>query len=257
MRKSVVLTVVVVVLAVAGISAWQYLKPNPNALWQIVSERCVPEARSGTANNQCAKVDLNQGYVVFKDRRGIGQYLLIPTRPIEGIESPDLIVTGAHNYWRDAWDSRDYLERAIHSRLKRDDIGLAINSTRGRSQNQLHIHIDCMRQDVAAILRTQRAAIGEHWAALPVPLSGHHYQAMLITDETLQATNPFQVLYNAVRERGESMADQTLLLTGTTLADGRDGFVLLNDHVGPGDRASAEELLDHSCSVRSSGQEFK
>jgi CDP-diacylglycerol pyrophosphatase len=249
MSKSLALVAVATALAVAGICAWQYLVPNPNALWQIVSEKCVPEARSGAGNNACAKVDLSEGYVIFKDRDGIGQYLLIPTKRIEGIESPDLVEIDAHNYWRDAWEARGYVEQAIRSKLKREDIGLAINSASGRSQNQLHIHIDCMRPDVAAALAAQRTAIGEHWAELPVALSQHRYHALLITDGTLQETDPFQVLYRELRSRGESMADQTLLLTGATLADGKLGFILLNDHVGPGDHASAEELLDHSCSL--------
>jgi CDP-diacylglycerol pyrophosphatase len=249
LKKSFVRVVAAAILPLAGIGAWYYATRNPNALWQIVSEQCVPEAQSGAGKNACAKVDLNSGYVIFKDRNGIGQYLLIPTRRIEGIESPDLVEVGAHNYWRDAWNARNYVEQAIRSRLQPGDIGLAVNSASGRSQNQLHIHIDCMRPDVIAALGTMRNAIAAQWGDLPTPLSGHHYRALLMTDPTLSDADPFQVLYSDLRERGESMADQSLLLTATTLADGKPGFILLNGRVRPGDHASAEELLDHSCGL--------
>jgi CDP-diacylglycerol pyrophosphatase len=237
------------ILALAGIGAWYYATRNPNALWRIVSERCVPEAQSGAGKNACAKVDLNSGYVILKDRNGIAQHLLIPTRRIEGIESPDLVAVGAHNYWRDAWNERDCVEQAIRSQLEPGDIGLAVNSAGGRSQNQLHIHIDCMRPDVLATLGTMSNAITAQWGDLPTLLSRHHYRARLITDPTLSDADPFQMLYSDLHERGESMADQSLLLTATTLADGKPGFILLNGRVRPGDDASAEELLDHSCSL--------
>lgn len=252
MKRSTVLALCATVVAVAAIGAWVTLRPDPDALWRIVSEQCVPAARSGVARNPCAKVDLDQGYVVFKDRNGIGQYLLMPTGRLDGIESPELVEPGTRNYWRDAWDARGFLEQAIGTPLKREEIGLAINSASGRSQNHLHIHIDCMRPEVTAALAALKGTIVEQWTDLPMPLPGHSYRARLIVDGTLAETDPFLVLFADIQSRGEAMADQTLLLTGTTLADGRPAFILLNDSVGPGDNASAEELQDHSCSVRNS-----
>ncbi|OWJ67685.1 CDP-diacylglycerol diphosphatase [Inquilinus limosus] len=250
MKRSAVLAFFATVVALGAIGAWVTVRPDPDALWRIVSEQCVPAARSGAARNPCAKVDLDQGYVVFKDRNGIGQYLLMPTGRIDGIESPELVAPGARNYWRDAWEARSYLEQAIGTPLRREEIGLAVNSTSGRSQNHLHIHIDCMQPQVIAALAALKTTIGEQWTDLPMPLPGHSYRARLIRDGTLGETDPFQLLFADIQPRGEAMADQTLLLTGTTLADGRPAFLLLNDSVEPGDNASAEELQDHSCSVR-------
>ena len=47
------------------------------------------------------------------------------------------------------------------------------------------------------------------------------------------------------------MGMHTLVLVGETFADGSNGFVLLDDHADllAGDRASGEELQDHSCAV--------
>jgi CDP-diacylglycerol pyrophosphatase len=225
---------------------------NPNALWNIVSKQCVPQAQDPAAHNACAYVDPTHGYAVLKDINGVGQHLLIPTEKISGIESPLIGQPGQPNYWRDAWDARIYLERSLHTTLRREDVGLAINSASGRSQNQLHIHIDCMQPEVAAALSAQRASLDTSWRELDRPLAGHRYRARLITDATLRDSDPFALLLADTRARGESMADQTLLLTGTTLADGQPAFILLNDHVHGLDHASAEELLDHSC--RSHGQ---
>ena len=47
------------------------------------------------------------------------------------------------------------------------------------------------------------------------------------------------------------MGMYTLVLVGETFADGSIGFVLLDDRADPaaGDRASGEDLQDHSCAV--------
>jgi CDP-diacylglycerol pyrophosphatase len=247
MRKLIVAAVVVI--APVGVAAWQFQRPNPDALWQIVHGRCVPAAEQGLPAAPCTQVDLPGHYAVLKDLAGVGQYLLIPTDRLAGIESPELLDGAEPNYWRDAWEARRFLVEAVHAPLERQDIGLAINSASGRSQEQLHIHIDCMRPEVVASLKAWQAGIGPRWSELPNPLGGHGYRAMLLTDGDLRDTDPFKLLYDDIRWRGDAMADQTLLLTGTTLADGRPGFILLNDEVGWDDNASAEELMDHRCSL--------
>jgi CDP-diacylglycerol pyrophosphatase len=110
--------------------------------------------------------------------------------------------------------------------------------------------MDCMRPDVAIALAAQKKMLADQWEDLPALLHGHRYRARLIEDGTLEHTGPFKILFADVKRRGESMADETLLLTGTTLSDGKPGFILLKDHVQSGDHASVEELLDHSCGVR-------
>jgi CDP-diacylglycerol pyrophosphatase len=107
---------------------------DPDALWKIVHDNCVP----------CALVDLQEGdakgYVVLKDLVGATQYLLIPTARVSGIESALLLAPEAPNYFADAWRERGYTERAAQHPLPRQAISLAINSAFGRSQNQLHTH---------------------------------------------------------------------------------------------------------------------
>ena len=64
---------------------------DPNALWHIVHDRCVPAARQGRMMPPCVQVSLKQGYVVMKDLRGVAQYLVLPTARVSGIESPLLL----------------------------------------------------------------------------------------------------------------------------------------------------------------------
>ena len=60
-------------------------------------------------------------------------------------------------------------EQALGRPLPRTVASLALNSPHGRSQHQLHIHIDCLRADVLQALDTHAPAVGMQWAALPVP----------------------------------------------------------------------------------------
>jgi CDP-diacylglycerol pyrophosphatase len=80
------------------------------ALWRIAHEQCVPDEEAHHAPAPCVRVDLSggidKGYVILKDRVGIAQFLLIPTRRIAGIESPDLLAPNAPNYWAAAWRNR-------------------------------------------------------------------------------------------------------------------------------------------------------
>jgi CDP-diacylglycerol pyrophosphatase len=194
---------------------------------------------------------LNGGYVILKDRRGLTQYLLIPTVRVSGIESAYLL-TGAPNYFADAWRERGYVERAARRALPRSAISLAINSAEGRSQNQLHIHIDCIRADVQEVLGRELSMIAGDWAPLPEPLiAGHHYRAKRVLADTLDGTNPFILLADGIPGARTAMGQQSLVVVGAEFASGRPGFIILNSEVDPsnGDNGSGEELQDHDCAI--------
>ncbi len=222
---------------------------NPNALWEIVHDYCEPAAEGAQVRQKCADVNLAGGYAVLKDIVGAAQYLLIPTARVSGIESPELLEPHAPKYFRDAWNARGYVFRALRRTLPRDEISLAINSASGRTQNQLHIHIDCLASDVAQTLRELGPGIGTAWKPLPVRLRGHVYSAMRIDDADLAHTDPFKLVAPYAASRGQTMGEQTLLLVGAVRGDGVHAFFLLNDHVQPGNWASSEELQDHTCSL--------
>ena len=222
---------------------------DASALWKIVSGKCVPHEQADRDPSPCATVDLSAGFVVIKDINGVAQFLVIPTARIGGIEDPLILRPGATNYWEAAWQARSFVEDRLHATLPRDAISLAINSSVGRTQDQLHIHVDCIRPDVRGALAGNLGAVGDAWAPFPVPLAGHSYRAIRIDQETLDGADPFRVLADA--DPQVEMGMHTLVAVGQTFADGRNGFVLLDDHadLAVGDRASGEELQDHSCAI--------
>jgi CDP-diacylglycerol pyrophosphatase len=239
-----------ILLLIALVFAPRPAAADANALWHIVGEQCVPDQKQNHTPRPCDVVDLAGGYAVLKDIRGKTQFLLIPTTRVTGIESAAILAPKAPNYWADAWQARRFVEDRARRHLPRDAIGLAINSISGRTQNQLHIHIDCVRLDVQAALRERGAVIGERWARFPVSLAGHDYMAMRLEQPELGATNPFVLLADGVPGARADMGHQTLVVIGDSFR-GKDGFVLLAGHATPatGNWGSGEQLLDHACAA--------
>jgi len=245
------------ILVVAAFAAAEFsllatpAEADPDALAKIVGGKCVPDQQTSGNPAPCKLVDLKDGYAVLKDLVGATQYLVIATDKVPGIESHDLEKPGAPNYFEFAWEARQFVNGGLKRELPRGDIGLAINSVKGRSQNQLHIHVDCMRPDVVQALADAAPSIGTSWAALPAPLLGHPYRAMKIEGDDLRAVNPFALLATGDPAAGAEMGDETLAVVGATLSDGKPGFYFLSDRVGsaPGDLASSEELQDHDCAI--------
>jgi CDP-diacylglycerol pyrophosphatase len=228
---------------------------DPDTLWKIVSEKCVPNEREYGQPAPCALVDLKdgdaKGYVALKDLVGDTQYLLIPTAKITGIEDPALLAPGAANYFADAWKERHFAEEAAKHALPRTALSLAVNSIVGRSQNQLHIHIDCVAPAVRDAVQRNIAALGGKWAPFPEPLAGHPYRVIRLARDELGEFDPFKRLAADVPGAREAMGNQTLVVIGADLPGGAPGFAILSDRADPaaGDYGSGEELQDHSCAL--------
>ncbi len=245
-------------LAAASASARAH---DRDALWMIVHGRCVTDQQEHGRPAPCASVDLSHGEragsAVLKDARGDTQYLLIPTARITGIESPAILAPGAPNYFAMAWAATALVDARLNRTLPREDLALAINSEEGRSQDQLHIHVDCIRPDVRAALGPVPGLLDGRWQDLPVRLAGHRYRAVWLPGDTPDA-NPFRLLAASLADPAAEMGRHTLVLVGAE-RDGRPGFVLLDGtsgplsvtippaiRLGPG---SGEELEDHACRI--------
>jgi CDP-diacylglycerol pyrophosphatase len=246
-------TTVLALMVLLGCSPQRAVTGDPDALWKIVDGQCLSHQRQGGDPSPCAQLDAQAGFAVLKDRVGTAQFLVIPTARLSGIESPELLADNAPNYWAEAWPVKASVEARLHRPLARDQVSLAINSAFGRSQNQLHIHVDCIRAEVRDSLHQQLAAIGPQWAPLGTTLAGHSYWARRIRGAELGDNNPFKLLAVGLPEARQHMDRQTLVLTGATFEDGGEGFVLLADHADlvSLDRASGEELQDHDCALAS------
>jgi CDP-diacylglycerol pyrophosphatase len=231
-------------------SALPALAADPDALWDIVSGQCAPNQQTKHDPSPCLSVDLAGGYAVLKDQSGATQVLVIPTTRVTGIESPALLDPASPNYWAAAWNARHAVEGLVHREIPREDLALAVNSAYARSQDQLHIHVDCIRPDVRDALSMAEERIGPKWAPLDIALAGHRYRAMLLPGDELGARDPFKLLADDPAARAD-MAVETLVLVGAVMPDGSPGFILLNDRFDPSmhDGAAGEMLLDHDCKV--------
>lgn len=224
---------------------------NPNALWAIVDGRCVVDQKTLGRPAPCTVVDLRGGYAILKDIVGKTQYLLIPTARVSGIESPRVLDPATPNYFAEAWAETPLVSKAFGRKLPRQDVSLAINSVFGRTQNQLHIHMDCLRVDVAAALARHAAALSGRWSPFPEELAGHPYQAMRLSGATLRSANPFELVAQGIPGARAHMGDYTIVVAGVALGQEAPGFVLLAGRADPahGNVGSGEALQDHDCAI--------
>lgn len=245
-----------------GLKRWLWIVPwlllpgapamaDPSALWNITNRKCVPHMRESNDPSPCAIVDLEAGYVVLKDLIGATQFLLIPTVRISGLESPAVLDPDATNYWDRAWRARLLTENRAGKPLPREALSLAINSPYGRSQDQLHIHIDCVRRDVRDALAAHRDAIDQFWREFPVKLAGQRWRAFRVDGQNLGLVNPFRLLAKGDPDVGDDMGKHSLAVVGMTWSNEVAGFALLEGTVDPPDPsgASAEVLQDHDCAL--------
>lgn len=229
--------------------------PDRDVLWRIVHDQCVPNQQQNDTPAPCSLVALDQGvdrgHAVLKDIRGATQFLLIPTRRVSGIESPELLEPDAPNYFAAAWEARRFVEERAGRSLPRDGISLAINSSLARSQDELHIHVDCLRVDIRDSLREQAANIADRWAPLTVPLAGQRYLAMRVRGASLDGQDPFQLLAAGVPGARQEMGRYTLVAVGMERPGGEPGFVLLaaRADAATGHDGWGEILQDHACAL--------
>ncbi|RDU96380.1 CDP-diacylglycerol diphosphatase [Trinickia dinghuensis] len=244
-RRSFILAACTAIVA-AGCTA--LASADPNALWQIVNLDCVPAARTTGKTGICATVDLPGRYALLRDRQGTAQHLLIPTDRISGVESPALLAPDAPNYWADAWDARRYVEdslkKARRATLTDDQIGLEINSAMRRSQEQLHIHIDCMRASTTSALARHRNDPPHVWTWDTI--DGARYRIMRIPGPSFDF-NPFDIVAGP-HTSPDVMAQQTIFVTGAGASATDSGWLVVNSSLDTdGGTGSAETLLDHQC----------
>ena len=242
-------TLLAAALAFAALAAAASARADPEVLWKIVHDQCAASQAAKGVPAPCLAVNLAHGDAVLKDRDGATQVLLIPTTRATGVESAALLAPAAPNYWWDAWQARSFVEKLAGKPIVRDDLALAVNSIDGRSQNQLHIHVDCIRPDVAAALENAVIPPGGAWTT--VALAGHPYRARRLSEADLRRRNLFRLIADHDPVARANMGLETLVVVGASFVESPPGFILLTDRVNPeaGDYASGEELQDHACKV--------
>lgn len=221
-------------------------------LWTIVHEQCAPHVVAGEGPKPCERVDLAQGEdrgaALLKDLHGVAQYLAIPTRRVTGIEDPLVLAPDAPDYFAFAWAGRSALEAKLGHPVPREAVGVSVNSQFSRSQDQLHLHVDCMDKDVAAALAGYKDALDDQWRVMTVPLKGRRYWARRLDSADLADAAPFRLLADGLEGAKDHMGLETLIAVGADFA-GKPGFILLADHAELAGGGHAEDLQDHACAI--------
>jgi CDP-diacylglycerol pyrophosphatase len=235
-------------LALSSMSA----RADPNALWRIVHGECVPHIEAGLGPKPCESVDLEggvaEGVAILKDLVGVAQMLAIPTRRITGIEDPQMLAPDAPPVFTVAWSAKTLVEARLGRTLPREAVGLAINSKWARSQDQLHVHVDCVAVPVAKALAEYASALDDQWRAMTVPLQGRVYFARRIDSADLLNVAPLKLLADGLEGARAQMAAYSLAAIGAAF-DGKPGFVLLADQFSLESGGHAEDLEDHDCAI--------
>lgn len=213
---------------------------DSDVLWKIVHDKCAAQTAP------CLSVNTTEHYAILKDLKGVAQVLLIPTDKITGMESPALLDPTTHNFFADAWAEKGNVDARLPHAIPRDGMSLAINALQARSQNQLHIHVDCLSTDARAALKTDADKIGADWAPLPDAIAGHKFEAIRVKGETLGDFNPFLALAKTLKDPAKEMGDHNLVVVGANFTDG-PGFIVLTDVATPG--MGGEDVQDHSCTI--------
>jgi CDP-diacylglycerol pyrophosphatase len=118
---------------------------------------------------------------------------------------------------------------------------LAVNPAHARTQDQLHIHIECLRPDAFTQLQAAAAHSTNTWS--PIEIGGSGYNALQIEADDLNGVNPFELLAKRMPRANHVMGDYTLVVAGMQFENG-PGFMLL-----AGSGRAGELLLDSTCAI--------
>lgn len=207
--------------------------------------------------------NLGNGFAILKPPKSSPYHFLTsPTKAITGIEDPQVTfsltpamvnTSYSRNYWIDAWTwlgkTVNVLYKANHKGvvLRPDQMGLAINSEKGRTQNQLHIHMACIKKEVQTTLASVKPPITTTWSA-PIPFTflknNHSYRAIVLAN---LSANPFLVVKTVPGYNPNEPGRSTLAVTGKPATA---QYYLLEDYTHGSDKGVAEELLDKSCTTQ-------
>jgi CDP-diacylglycerol pyrophosphatase len=222
------------------------------ALWQVV-QACVADAKLTGAPFPCLDVDLEggeeRGFIILRSPL-TGETILAPTRPSVGVEDPFLQSPEAPNYFAAAWRGRSFLVSSDGKAPQRDQVALIVNSRPVRVQDQLHIHIGCLRPRVQRFLDQAAPTMPLGELRLIGPVIPHQvFWGMRLRSRDLTDVEPFRIVFDRFGKAIPNPADLTIIVAGAPAADD-DGFLILVTYAhAPGSwwPVGAEELLARRC----------
>lgn len=222
------------------------------ALWQVV-RACVADFKLTGAPFPCLEVDLSSGEeggdVVLRPPL-LNDLIVAPTRQIVGVEDPFLQLAGAPNYFNAAWQARSFL-KGVNGRVpERDEIALVANSAVARTQDQMHIHVGCLRPPARRMLAAAAANVPiGNWVRVGAVVPHTMFWGTRIRGTDLSDIKPFRVAAEAFADKVEHRGDLTIAAAGVGV-EGDDQFLILASYV-EATRAwlpvRSSDLLDENC----------
>lgn len=221
-------------------------------LWRVVSEFCVPaKTRLGTPF-PCLDVRLDAGRALVRAPFGGDEFLVVPLARVTGVEDPVARASAMPDLWSAGWAERGRLAEAVGRPIADDRMALAINSRAARSQDQYHVHVDCLSVAVRDRLRAALVGLDDGWREIrPFGEAGPVYRIRRTTLAELAHERPESLIARELAPAASQIAFLSFALIGTgggTPAD--PGLVLAVTYgLGPWDGGHAEELMDHACTA--------
>jgi CDP-diacylglycerol pyrophosphatase len=227
--QTVWILAVVAVLTVSAAFAAYAMELHRMVLWEVV-RACVADYKLTGTPFPCLEVDLAGGEalgsVVLRPPL-LEDTVLAPTRRIKGIEDPFLQSPEAPNYFAAGWRARTFLKSADGQEPERDEIALFVNSAVVRTQDQLHIHVGCLRPYARATLAAAapKVPMGE-WAQIGPVVPHTMFWAYRIPDADLANVNPFRLAAEVVAGKTKDPGDLTVVVAGVRV-ENADQFLIL------------------------------
>jgi CDP-diacylglycerol pyrophosphatase len=222
------------------------------ALWQVV-RACVADFKLTSAPFPCLEVNLSggeaRGYVILRPPL-LHDMILSPTREIVGLEDPFLQSPDAPNYFDAAWRARSLLKGAGGRQPGHDEVALVVNSAVIRTQDQLHVHVGCLRPFVrrAIAAAAPHAPIGE-LEQLSTIFPHQTFWGWRVGGTDLAEVNPFRLAGEALADKVGDLRKATIMVAGVRVA-GEDGFLILATYAGAPHSwwaVGSDDLLDPRC----------
>jgi len=228
---------------------------NREALWGVVQVCRINYEITGAAF-PCLAANVadgvQRGYVILRPPLGNPDLILSPTRKISGVEELALAADDAPNYFEMAWNARSVLARDGRPPVAREDVALAVNSRVSRTQDQLHIHIGCLSNDVKQTIAAVAPELSPgRWRHLSQRIKGRLFWARTIGQGSLAGVNPFRLVAERFPDAAGDQGAVTIVVAAAQSPVGGDDFVLLAGIGGSSHRsaafASGSDLLRASC----------
>lgn len=247
MKRLFIIGALVAIILIAFGVGWQVKRGNPSALWQIIQQQCVPGQQQRNDPAPCRKVDMTQRYAILQDKKGLYHFLLLPVDRISGIESPLLYRGQTPPYFALAWQNRQILRQAIGRPNSERFFSLVINPQYGRTQDQLHLHLACLRPEIYRALTEEAGQLTPQWQPLKHMLARHRYLARTLTRSDLVHNDPFQLLWQYVSQQNDDIGHYGLALAFSPsgvpiLLTSRRSLIDWRTHF-------ASELQDYDCTL--------